>query len=85
MGYSMHGRKTTHIFETITLKGLEIEIVAEGSFDFDENYFDVDTVYLKETRKKTNSFKLPKRIYSYLTNINCLHAENWDDLARENF
>jgi hypothetical protein len=85
MGYSMHGRRLTHITEAITLKGVEIEIVAEGSFDFDEDYFDIDAVYLKEKRKKTNNFKLPKRICSYLTQVNCLHAENWDDLARENF
>ena len=85
MSFFTLGRKTTHISETITLKGVDLEICAEGVYDFDESYFEADTVYLASTRQKTNSYKLPKRIEKYLLSCNCPHAENWDELARGNF
>ena len=44
MGFYTLGRKTTHISETITLKGVDLEICAEGVYDFDESYFEADTV-----------------------------------------
>jgi len=85
MSFFTLGRKTTHISETITIKGVDLEICAEGVYDFDESYFEADTVYLASTRAKTNSYKLPKRIEKYLLTCDCPHAENWDELARGNF
>ena len=85
MGFYTLGRKSTHISEQITLKGVELEICVEGIYDFDESYFEADTVYLANTRQKTNSYQLPKRIKEYLLSCNCPHAENWDELARGNF
>jgi hypothetical protein len=85
MGFYTLGRKTTHISETITIKGVELEICAEGVYDFDESYFEADTVYLANTRQKTNSFDLTPRVKKYLLSCDCPHAENWDELARGNF
>ena len=85
MGYFTLGRKSTHIITKVTLKGVELEIVAEGTYDFDEGYFEADIAYLNETRKKTGDYKLPDRVFKYLTSTNCPHAEDWDELARGNF
>jgi hypothetical protein len=85
MGFYTLGRKTTHISEKITLKGVVLEICAEGVYDFDESFFEAHTVYLANTRAKTNSYELPKRIEKYLLSCDCPQAENWDELARGNF
>jgi hypothetical protein len=70
MGFFTLGRTTHHAFTTVTIKGVEIEIVIEGSLDHDEHYFELDTVYLQEPRAKTKDtapFALPERIYNKLT------------------
>ena len=67
MGFFTHGRTTHHAFTKVTIKGVKIEIVIEGSLDHDEHYFDLDTVYLQEPRAKNKDFALPERIYNKLT------------------
>jgi len=78
MGFFTHGRKSHHADTTVTLKGfdrdgiceVEIKIVIEGTLDYDDHSFELDTVYLQEVRAKTKDnapFALPKRIYNKLT------------------
>jgi len=78
MGFFTHGRKSHHADTTVTLKGfdrdgiceVEINIVIEGTLDYDDHSFELDTVYLQEVRAKTKDnapFALPKRIYKKLT------------------
>jgi len=78
MGFFTHGRKSHHADTTVTLKGfdrdgiceVEIHIVIEGTLDYDDHSFELDTVYLQEVREKTKGnapFALPKRIYKKLT------------------
>lgn len=85
MGYFTLGRKSTHIVETISLKGEDLPLCVEGSYDFDEGYFEPQKVYLQSPRKKTGEYDLLPRTEKYLLSANCPHAENWDDLARGNF
>ena len=82
MGFFTHGRTTHHAFTTVTIKGVEIEIVIEGSLDHDEHYFELDTVYLQEPRAKTKDtapFALPKRIKAYLESPEWF--EHYEDVA----
>ena len=79
MGFFTLGRTTHHAFTTVTVKGVEIEIVIEGSLDHDEHYFELDTVYLQETRAKTKDFALPKRIKAYLESP--VWFEHYEDSA----
>lgn len=78
MGFFTHGRKTHHADTTVTMKGfdrdgiceVQINIVIEGTLDFDEHIFELDTVYLQTPRVKcidNAPFALPKRIYKKLT------------------
>lgn len=87
MGFFTHGRTTHHAFTTVTMKGfdrdgiceVEIKIVIEGVLDFDEHYFELDTVYLQEPRAKTKDFALPERIYNKLTSG--AYDEQFHDVA----
>jgi hypothetical protein len=82
MGFFTLGRTTHHAFTTVTIKGVEIEIVIEGSLDHDEHYFELDTVYLQEPRAKTKDtapFALPERIYNKLTSG--AYDEQFHDVA----
>ena len=87
MGFFTHGRTTHHAFTTVTMKGFDrdgicevkIKIVIEGVLDFDEHYFDLDTVYLQEPRAKTKDFALPERIYNKLTSGE--YDEQFHDVA----
>jgi hypothetical protein len=79
MGFFTLGRTTHHAFTTVTIKGVEIEIVIEGSLDHDEHYFELDTVYLQEPRAKTKDFALPERIYNKLTSGE--YDEQFHDVA----
>lgn len=78
MGFFTHGRKSHHADTKVTLKGfdrdgiceVEINIVIEGTLDYDDHSFELDTVYLQEVRAKTKDnapFALPNRIYKKLT------------------
>ena len=79
MGFFTLGRTTHHAFTTVTIKGVEIEIVIEGSLDHDEHYFEFDTVYLQAPRAKTKDFALPERIYNKLTSG--AYDEQFHDVA----
>lgn len=87
MGFFTLGRTTHHAFTTVTMKGfdhdgiceVQIKIVIEGVLDFDEHYFELDTVYLQEPRAKTKDFALPERIYKKLTSG--AYDEQFHDVA----
>ena len=79
MGFFTLGRTTHHAFTTVTIKGVEIEIVLEGLLDHDEHYFELDTIYLQKTRDKTKDYELPERIYNKLTSG--AYDEQFHDVA----
>lgn len=76
----MRGRFVQHFWMTLQIRFIEVEIVCEGVMDIDEGYFEIDDIYLSDSRK--GSFKLPKRILKYIRDNydECIAEKAWSEL-----